>query len=77
MIAVILMDKRNVHVLTNIRYPPPEGNFCDESGNALKPAIVEDYSQCMGLHQQLTEWRTATVSVAYMKMDKETVLSSQ
>jgi hypothetical protein len=46
--AVIWKDKHNVHMLTNIHYPPTEGNFFDESGNALKPAIVEDYSQHMG-----------------------------
>jgi hypothetical protein len=32
----VIMDKRNVHMLTNIHDPPEEGNFCDESRNALK-----------------------------------------
>jgi hypothetical protein len=38
-----LKDKRDVHVLTNTCNPPAEGNFCDENGNAHKPAVVEDY----------------------------------
>jgi hypothetical protein len=25
--------------------PPAEGNFCDEYGNAVKPAIVQDYNR--------------------------------
>jgi hypothetical protein len=37
MTAVVWKDKRNVHMLTNMRDPPAERNFCDESGNALKP----------------------------------------
>jgi len=48
MTAVIWKDKHNVHMLTNIHYPPAEGNFCDESGNAPKPAIVKDYNRHMG-----------------------------
>jgi hypothetical protein len=28
--------------------PPAEGNFCDEHGNAIKPAIVADYNAHMG-----------------------------
>jgi hypothetical protein len=37
-----------MYILTNIHDPPAEGNFCDESGNALKPAIVADYNRHMG-----------------------------
>ena len=33
---------------TNIRNPPEECNFCVENRNALKPAIVEDYSGLVG-----------------------------
>jgi hypothetical protein len=36
--AMIWKDKGNVNMLTNI-HPPAEGNFCDEHGNTLKPAI--------------------------------------
>jgi hypothetical protein len=46
--AVVWKDKRDVHMLTNMHVSPAEGNFRDESGNALKPAIVEDYNQHMG-----------------------------
>jgi hypothetical protein len=28
--------------------PPAEGSFCDEHGNAIKPAIVADYNMHMG-----------------------------
>lgn len=48
MTAVVWKEKCYVHTLTNIRDPPEEGKFCDESGNALRPAIVEDYSGHMG-----------------------------
>ena len=41
-------DKRDVYVLTNIHTPPVEGNFCDESGNAVKPRVIEDYNAHMG-----------------------------
>lgn len=47
MTAVIWKEKHDVHVLTNI-HDPAEGNFCDESGNPLKSAIVEDCNQHMG-----------------------------
>jgi hypothetical protein len=46
--AKVWKDKRDVYMLTNIHNPPAEGNFCDESGNALKPAIVADYNRHMG-----------------------------
>ena len=41
-------DKRDVYILTNMHAPPVEGNFTDESGHAIKPRVVEDYSACMG-----------------------------
>jgi hypothetical protein len=40
--ALVWKDKRKVNTLTNTYCPPAEGNFCDEYGNALKPAIVQD-----------------------------------
>jgi hypothetical protein len=46
--AVIWKDKRNVNILTNMHRPPAEGNLCDEYGNTLKPAIVQDYNRQMG-----------------------------
>ena len=46
--AVVWKDKRDVCLLTNIHDPPKEGNYCDEHGNAIKPAIVADYNLHMG-----------------------------
>jgi len=39
---------RDVDMFTNIHDPPIEGNFRDEHGNAIKPAIVADYNRHMG-----------------------------
>jgi hypothetical protein len=33
-------DNRDVYVLTNMHTPPVEGNFCDESGHAVKPLVI-------------------------------------
>ena len=41
-------EKQNVDILTNMHSPPSEGNFCDEQGKAVKPAIVQDYNRHMG-----------------------------
>jgi len=41
-------DKTDLRLLTNIHDPPREGNYCDEHGNAIKPAIVADYNGHMG-----------------------------
>jgi len=46
--AVVWKDKREVRLLTNIHDPPREDNYCDEHGNAIKPAIVADYNCHMG-----------------------------
>jgi len=46
--AVVWKDKRDVRLLTNIHDPPREGNYCDEHGNVIKPAIVADYNRHMG-----------------------------
>ena len=48
MTAVVCKDKCDMHMLSNIHDPPVEGNFCEESGNALKLAIVEDYNRYVG-----------------------------
>jgi len=37
-----------VCLLTNIHDPHREGNYRDEHGNAIKPAIVADYNRHMG-----------------------------
>jgi hypothetical protein len=36
--------KRDVCIPTNVHKLTAEGNFCDESRRAHKPAIVEDYN---------------------------------
>jgi len=46
--AVVWRDKRDMGMLTNIHDPPSKGNFWDEHGNAIKPAIVADYNRHMG-----------------------------
>jgi hypothetical protein len=46
--TVVIKDKCNIHMLTNIHDPPEGGNFCDESSNALNPDIVQDYNQHIG-----------------------------
>ncbi|PNF27168.1 hypothetical protein B7P43_G07847 [Cryptotermes secundus] len=45
--ALVWKDKHDVYILTNMHCPPAEGSFCDEHGNAMKPAIL-DYSMHMG-----------------------------
>jgi len=40
-------DKRDVYVLTNMHTPPVEGNFCDESGRAVRPRVIVDYNTHM------------------------------
>ncbi|PNF35735.1 hypothetical protein B7P43_G16134 [Cryptotermes secundus] len=46
--ALVWKDKRDVYMLTNMHCLPAEGSFCDEHGNAIKPAIVVDYNTRMG-----------------------------
>ena len=46
--AVVWIEKRDVHTLTNIHELQEAGKFCVESRNALKPAIVEDYNGHVG-----------------------------
>jgi hypothetical protein len=41
-------DKRDMNLLTNMHHPPAEGNFSNEHGNALKPAIMQDYNRHTG-----------------------------
>ena len=43
--AVVWKDKLNVNILVNKHSPPPEGNFCDEHGKAMKLAIIRDYNR--------------------------------
>jgi hypothetical protein len=41
---VILKDKQDIRILTNVLKPPVEGIFCDECRRAHKLAVVEDCS---------------------------------
>ena len=40
-------DRQDVYILTNAR-SPVEGNFTHESGQAIRPRVVEDYNAYMG-----------------------------
>ena len=46
--AVRWKDRRDVYILTNMHAPPAEGNFTDESGQAIRPRVVEDYNAHTG-----------------------------
>jgi len=49
-----------VYILTNMHAPPVEGNFTQESGQAIKPHLVEDYTMhTWGLWTSQTERSTA------------------
>jgi hypothetical protein len=45
--AVRWKDMRDVYILTNMHAPPVEGNFTQESGQAIKPRVVDDYNAYM------------------------------
>jgi len=72
----ILHDSSSLQVLTNIHDTPAEGNVCDESGNTLKPAIVEDYNRHTGYIDKSDRMANGHYWSLYMEMDVETVLSS-
>ena len=46
--AACLKDKCDLYIPTNMHSPQAEGNFCDESGHAVKPRVIEDYNTHMG-----------------------------
>jgi len=41
-------DRWDAYIPTNMHAPPVEGNFTDESGQAIKPRVAEDYDAYMG-----------------------------
>jgi hypothetical protein len=45
--AVVWKDKQNLKTLANMYHPPAKDNFCNEYGNALKAAPVQDSSTHM------------------------------
>jgi hypothetical protein len=46
--AVRWKDRCDVYILTNMHAPHVEGNFTQESGQAIKPHVVEDNNAYMG-----------------------------
>jgi hypothetical protein len=46
--AVRCKHRRDVYILTNMHAPHVEGNFTQESGQAIKPRVVEDKNTYMG-----------------------------
>ena len=54
--AVVWKDKRGVRLLTNIHDPPREVKYCEEHGNAIKPAM----------------WRIITVTQGTLTIDRMT-----
>jgi len=51
--AVCWKDRWDVYILTNMHAPSVEGNFTDESGQTVKPRVVEDYNAYMGFVDKL------------------------
>jgi hypothetical protein len=52
--AVCLKDRRDVYILTNMHAPCVEGKVTLESGQAIKPRVVEDNDAYMGFVDQET-----------------------
>jgi hypothetical protein len=46
--VMVQKDKQNIHLFSNMHHAPAEGSFCDEYGNALKAATVQDCNRLMG-----------------------------
>ena len=47
--ATVWKDKRNGHLMMNMLSPPLEGNFYEEHGKAMKPAIVDKWGMWKNL----------------------------
>lgn len=48
---------------------PAKGNFCDESGNAPKPAIMEDYNRHTGQVDKNDRMVNSHYQSLYIEMD--------
>ena len=46
--AIRRKDRRDVYILTNMHASPVEGNFTQESGQAIRPHVLVDYKAHMG-----------------------------
>jgi hypothetical protein len=53
-------DKRDIHMLTNMHYPPAKGNFCDKHGNTWSLSLPPSSgTRVMGdttVHRIYTNW---------------------
>jgi len=49
-------DKHDVYVLTNMHASPVEGNFCYNSGHAVKPRVIEDCNARIGYVGNQVGW---------------------
>ena len=63
----------DVYVLTNMHAPPVEGNFTEESGQAIRPRVVEDYNGVCGQVRQNGQqlWNCPQ----NMEVDQKTIFS--
>jgi hypothetical protein len=59
--AVHYKGKWVVYVLTNIRALPAEENFRDDTGNAVKPLVIEDCNIHMGYMDRSDQMATSCV----------------
>jgi hypothetical protein len=72
--TVCWKDRQVVHLLTNTRAPPDEGNFRNESGNARKFLVIKNYndvavllfSGTMSTHQLDAVFQREILSLAWM-----------
>ena len=55
--------------------PPVEGNFNQESGQAIRPRVVEDYNAYMGFVDKSNKM-VNSYGIAPRTVDQETVFSS-
>ena len=69
--AVVWKDKRDVCLLTNIHNLPREGNYRDEHGNVIKPAIVADYNHHMGHVDNADRMANSYTATPNMEVDKQ------
>ena len=69
--AVVWNDKRDMCHLTHIHDLPREGNYHDEHGNAIKPAIVADYNCHMGHIDNADRMANSYTASPNLEVDKK------
>jgi hypothetical protein len=72
--ALVLKDRRDVYMLTNMDPPPPEGNFC-ENKCPVKPHIMAQYNRHMGYVDHSDRMANTYHVPAYFQMDHEIIFS--